>query len=183
MKPCCRGVKDANKTLAEEGAKVKSASKLCLSPAKLKGHYLGRAMGGYVGMFGHSSDPSFYYPIGQEAKGQMSDGTKHDNTLTFKGDNFPPVKYFWSLTMYRLPQRLLVANEDNRYSFSNAIPDLKKAADGSVTFYISAKKPGDNTVNWLPAPEGPFWTVMRTYGPDKEILNGQWQVPPVQIVK
>ena len=37
--------------------------------------------------------------------------------------------------------------------------------------------------NWLPAPEGPFWIVLRTYGPGKAILDKSWKLPPVKQAK
>jgi len=40
----------------------------------------------------------------------------------------------------------------------------------------------DKESNWLPAPEGPFWIVLRTYGPGKAILDKTWQLPPVKQV-
>ena len=35
----------------------------------------------------------------------------------------------------------------------------------------------------LPAPKGPFWAVLRTYGPGKSIENHTWKLPPVKRVK
>jgi hypothetical protein len=56
---------------------------------------------------------------------------------------------------------------------------MKNNEDGSLTIYVSAKSPGkDKENNWLPAPNGPFWTVMRCYGPAPEIINGTYKQPP-----
>jgi hypothetical protein len=61
---------------------------------------------------------------------------------------------------------------------------LQKAADGSITIQFQAKSPGkDDEGNWLPAPEGPFWLVLRTYGPGKTILDKTWKMPPVKRVE
>jgi hypothetical protein len=90
-----------------------------------------------------------------------------------------PVKNFWSFTMYKLPQRWLVDNPIGRYSIGSATPGLKTAADGSITIYMQAKSPGkDKESNWLPAPAGPFWPPLRTYGPGKTLLDGTWKIPP-----
>ena len=44
--------------------------------------------------------------------------------------------------------------------------------------YVSAKSPGkDKESNWLPAPNGTFWTVLRNYGPDDSIINGTYRQP------
>jgi hypothetical protein len=45
------------------------------------------------------------------------------------------------------------------------VPTLTKGADGSLTLYIQNKSPGaDKEANWLPAPNGPIYLVMRLYG-------------------
>ena len=37
---------------------------------------------------------------------------------------------------------------------------------------MQVKSPGkDKESNWLPAPEGLFWPILRTYGPGKTILD------------
>ena len=43
---------------------------------------------------------------------------------------------------------------------------MKKNADGSLTLYIQKDSPGkDKESNWLPAPNGPIYLVMRLYWP------------------
>ncbi len=37
--------------------------------------------------------------------------------------------------------------------------------------------------NWLPAPDGPFYLVMRLYGPMESALEGRWMPPPVRKAK
>jgi hypothetical protein len=62
------------------------------------------------------------------------------------------------------------------------LPQLKKDADGGITLYIQNTSPGkDKASNWLPAPKGPFYMVLRVYWPKEEILNGSWKAP--QIVR
>jgi hypothetical protein len=57
------------------------------------------------------------------------------------------------------------------------------ADDGSISIYVQAKSPGqDKETNWLPAPDGPCWMVLRIYGPGKSILDGTWKVPPVKAL-
>ncbi len=55
--------------------------------------------------------------------------------------------------------------------------------DGSLTLYAGPNSPGaDRESNWLPAPDGPFWLVLRNYGPDQSIIDGTYRVPPVMPV-
>jgi hypothetical protein len=65
------------------------------------------------------------------------------------------------------------------------LPDLKKNADGSLTLYIQNKEPtdADQKANWLPAPDGPIYTVMRLYWPKDDALNGTWTPPAVAKAK
>ena len=60
-------------------------------------------------------------------------------------------------------------------------------ADGSITLYIQNKSPGpDKESNWLPAPDGPIYLVMRLYWPKEappSILpagKGTWQPPGIR---
>jgi len=75
-------------------------------------------------------------------------------------------------------------NPIKRYSIGSSTPGLKTAADGSITIYFQATSPGKGKEsNWLPAPEGPFWPILRTYGPGPPILDGSWKLPPVKQVQ
>jgi Protein of unknown function (DUF1214) len=77
-----------------------------------------------------------------------------DYALHFAKGHEPPVKAFWSLTMYDLPGQFLVKNPINRYLInSQMLPDLKRDADGGLTLYIQNESPGKALEsNWLPAP-------------------------------
>jgi hypothetical protein len=97
----------------------------------------------------------------------------------------PPVKGFWSLTMYD-KDYFFVDNPLNRYTLSER-NELKKNADGSVDLYLQANSPGkDKESNWLPAPEGDFVLMLRMYWPSPTaptILDGSWQIPAVKQVQ
>ena len=146
--------------------------------------YFNRALGVNIGIFGNVKAVSVYFSIPKDGQGELFDGSKHNYSITFAADLIPPAKNFWSWTMYKLPQRWLVDNPINRYAIGSATPGLKKGKDGSITIYFQAKSPGkDKESNWLPAPEGPFWPVLRTYGPGESILDKTWKVPPVNQTK
>jgi hypothetical protein len=102
--------------------------------------------------------------------------------LTFAKGQLPPVEAFWSLIMYGANNEL-VANPINRYELASHNPtDLNYASDGSLTITISNVQPASGTDNWLPAPDGPFRMILRTYVPETPILNGTWQPPDLQLV-
>jgi hypothetical protein len=105
-------------------------------------------------------------------------------TLRFAGGQFPPVNAFWSLTMYDLPNQLLVKNPINRYLINSPmLPSLKRDPDGGLTIYIQNEAPGaDKESNWLPSPKGPFMMAMRYYWPKPELLREQWNSPPLNRI-
>jgi hypothetical protein len=148
----------------------------------LKNDYLARATGTQMGIGANSRDEALYPVLDKDSDGQTLDGSKHDYTLHFAKGQLPPVNAFWSLTMYDLPDQLLVKNPINRYLINSPmLPHLKTDADGGLTIYIQADSPGkQNESNWLPAPKAPFMLTMRYYWPKPELLNDEWKSPPVQ---
>ena len=107
---------------------------------------------------------------------------KHNYVIRFPKGKLPPVKGFWSLTMYD-EQMFFVENPINRYSMSlrtNPTYD----ADGSLAIYIQHESPGqDREANWLPAPKGKFHLMLRLYWPDESapaLIDGSWMVPAVE---
>lgn len=79
----------------------------------------------------------------------------------------PPVHAFWSVTMYELPEMLLVDNPIDRYLLNSPmLPDFVRDDDGGITIYIQHESPGEGLEsNWLPAPAGPFYMAVRLYWP------------------
>ncbi len=137
-----------------------------------------RALGVFVGIFGNSKDISVYYAFQNDVNGHAIDASKSNYTLHFDQGKLPKVKNFWSITMYSLPQRWLVPNKIQRYSIGSASPEMKQNKDGSLTIYMQPENPSkDKEGNWLPSPDGPFWIVLRCYGPDKSIIDGTWPTP------
>ena len=47
-----------------------------------------------------------------------------DYTITFSPDQLPKARFFWSATLYTLPERLLSANEIDRYSIGDRTPGI-----------------------------------------------------------
>ena len=86
--------------------------------------------------------------------------------------------------MYELPASLLYANAINRYLINSPmLPSLKRDGDGGITLYVQNESPGkDKEANWLPAPKGPFFSVLRLYWPKSAALDGTWKAPPLQRV-
>ncbi|MGI9124943.1 MAG: DUF1254 domain-containing protein, partial [Mycobacterium sp.] len=145
---------------------------------QLKGNYLYRMAGAVIGIYANSNEEAMYPVLSTDSDGAALTGT-NKYTLTFPAGQLPPANAFWSVTVYKMPESLLVDNPINRYVINSPmLPDLVKNPDGSLTLYVQNSPPeSDKTANWLPAPTGPFTVFMRVYWPKPEALDGTWQPP------
>jgi len=159
--------------------------------AYYKGNWLLRATAAKAGIYGNDADEAMYPMTKALADGTALDGSKHKYTLTFAKDQYPPVNAFWSVTMYDGKTQLLIKNPIDRYLINSPmLSGMKKNADGSLTLYLQKDSPGkDKEANWLPAPDGPIYLVMRLYWPRPEppsILppgEGTWSPPALVQAK
>lgn len=122
----------------------------------------------------------FYQDL--DATGARLNGAKR-HSVTFSAGQLPPVRGFWSLTMYD-QYHFFVPNEIKRFSIGTKNKELKSNPDGSVTIYVQATAPSDplQRANWLPSPKGEdFSLYLRTYWPDAPITEGTWTPPPVKL--
>jgi hypothetical protein len=149
------------------------------------GDYTLRAAAALAGIYGNDAIEAMYPLAVADSTGAKLDGSKSNYTITFPADAYPPVNAFWSVTMYDGKTQLLIENPINRYLINSPmLPDMKKNADGSLTLYIQNKSPGkDKEANWLPAPDGPIYMVMRLYWPKEDALNGTWKPAPIVRVQ
>jgi hypothetical protein len=150
----------------------------------LENNYLYRMAAAVLGIYGNSEEEALYPIYAVDANGDKLDGSNR-YTMHFASGEGPPVNAFASLTMYKLPESLLVANPIDRYLINSPMfRDLERDADGGVTLYIQHDSPGKGKEsNWLPAPEGPFMMAMRLYWPKQEALDGTWQPPKAEKVQ
>jgi hypothetical protein len=154
------------------------------------GDWLKRAAAAKGGIYGNDAVEAVYPMTKTLPSGEPLDGSKNSYTLTFPAGQFPPVNAFWSVTMYDGKTQLLIENPINRYLINSPmLPGMKTNADGSLTLYIQNKSPGaDRESNWLPAPNGEIYLVMRLYWPKTEapsILppgSGTWKPPAIALV-
>ena len=155
--------------------------------AFFNGNWLMRAAAAKGGIYGNDAVEAVYPMTRDDAEGQPLDGSKHNYTLTFPKDGLPPVNAFWSVTMYDGKTQLLIENPINRYLVNSPmLAGMKTNPDGSLTLYVQKDSPGkDKESNWLPAPDGQIYLVMRLYWPRTEppsILPagaGSWAPPAV----
>lgn len=123
-----------------------------------------------MGLYGNDLAEAWY-------GGFVGDGTGLGQ-LHFPKGQLPPAKFFWSVTLYTLPDRFLYENPLNRYSLGDRTKGLKYDADGALTLYVGHENPGPSKQsNWLPAPAGPYSLVARVYGPSEAAMKGTWKLP------
>jgi hypothetical protein len=186
-------IRDSIEAGIEDGkAKLQAAIDATTSSVNLFGtrEFLGtdyvmrRAVGAAIGICGNSKEEAYYTPYSTDAAKQPLDGSR-SYILHFSKEQVPPVRFFWSMTMYDLPGRLLVSNPIKRYAIGSRTKGLKTNADGSVDIYLQSMSPGaDKESNWLPTPpKGPFYMVLRMYGPQGSLASGSWQPPQPTLSK
>ena len=125
------------------------------------------------------------YPIAKvDSEGKPLSGI-HRYVIHFAKGEQPPVKGFWSLTMYDA-DGFFVPNPLDRQNLSQR-DKFNFYGDGSLDLYIQKDSPGkDKEANWLPSPEGAFGIMLRLYWPNEKapsIIDGSWKPPAVRAVR
>ncbi|MDH3624008.1 MAG: DUF1254 domain-containing protein [Myxococcales bacterium] len=147
------------------------------SPEAMRGRYLARAVAAMIGLYGNDEEEAYYPIANYDASGDSFDGA-HQYVMRFEKSELPRVDGFWSMTMYSLPDQLMVANPINRYSIGDR-SELRYGKDGSLTLYIQNESPGmQKASNWLPAPDHSFSLQFRMYLPKPEALDSPLYLPP-----
>lgn len=140
--------------------------------------YLGRAVIA-TDLLGANVPRIATYPTSySDRRGRPLDG-RHRYTITFPKGHLPPVRAFWSLTMYKRDD-YLYDNAFDRYAVGDRDRGLRRNANGSLTIFVQHTKPRDTKAraNWLPAPAGSFHLILRLYLPKRSALNGTYRIPP-----
>lgn len=141
--------------------------------------YLQRASVAYSGLGANTTEDAVYPTALTDGSGNKLSSDKR-YVMHFAKDQIPPVRGFWSLTMYN-DKQLFAANSINRYAIGDR-DKLTRNSDGSLDLYIQRDPPGAvKETNWLPAPaRGDFTMNLRLYWPKSTVLEGAWSPPPVQ---
>jgi hypothetical protein len=126
------------------------------------------------------NETKYFYQDLDSSGSRLNGGKRY--TVTFAKGGLPPVKGFWSLTLYNA-QHFFEPNAIKRYSVGTKNKDLQTAADGSLTISVQAAEPTDpvERANWLPSPKGKdFSLYVRAYWPDEPVTSGKWTPPAVE---
>ena len=94
----------------------------------------------------------------------------------------PPIKLFWSVTLYDVDTRALILNPQKIADRSSRM-DLRKNTDGSVDIYCGPKAPAGFEKNWIPTVSGKNWfAYFRFYQPTEAYFDRSWPLPDFERV-
>lgn len=139
--------------------------------------YLIRAVVARIGLGANLNADARYINAKIDSRKRLLDGSS-GYVIHFDASEVPPVRAFWSLTVYDQDGYLL--------------PDVSRAAvgsntglhvnrDGSIDIWLQEHPPvlPSRLANWLPVKPGPFELTMRMYWPEEAILDGSWEPPSI----
>jgi hypothetical protein len=142
-------------------------------------NYLLRAAIARFGLGANRAEDAVYPSTSEDSDGRpLQGGTRY--VLHFPPGGLPPVKGFWSLTLYD-SDGFLVANPIDRYCVGSET-GLVPNPDGSTDILLQGTAPAGRQANWLPTPPGRFSLTLRLYWPDASVLDGRYRIPPVEPV-
>lgn len=140
--------------------------------------YRVRAAVAAVGLGANLRADAVYLNANIDGNREPLDGSKRYR-LRFAPGQAPPVRAFWSITLYD-EQGYLIPNPAERHAVKSG-DALTREADGSIVLLLQPDDPGpDHRASWLPTPpQRRFELSLRAYWPDAALLDGAWTPPAV----
>jgi len=139
--------------------------------------YMLRAATALKGIAALSADEAIYATADYDQQGEPLHGS-HMYRIRFVDGGDLPADAFWSISLYG-EDRFFVDNPLGRHALGSR-SKLGQDADGALTIYVSHREPPGPSANWLPAPDAPFYLILRLYHPQKRLLRGSYQFPAVE---
>ena len=142
--------------------------------------YLMRTGTARSNMFDNRPAETQYFYTDNDSEGVQLRGSSR-YAVSFEAGQLPPVRGFWSLTLYD-EHHLFALNDLGRYSLGSKNKDLVVGDDGSLTLFAGAPITDGPEPNWLPAPDGEFSLYIRCYWGEAAVLDGSWTPPTVERI-
>jgi hypothetical protein len=137
-----------------------------------------RAYLAIVGLHGNLPKDVVHEMTGTDVTERPLDGSRRYVLHFGKGEE-PPVKAFWSVTMYD-SNHFLAPNAIHRYEISPKRAPVTYNSDGSLDIFVQHEPiTGPKESNWLPAPTGHFYLMLRMHSPRDTVIGGGWKAPGV----
>ena len=140
-------------------------------------HFLIRARTAYLGLGALATTEAIYSASHYDTDLEPLNGQQR-YVMRFEAGDLPPADAFWSVTLYD-SDRFLYPNDIRRHAIGDRTPDLQFGADGSLEIGIGHERPDNSTANWLPAPSGRFYLILRMYYPRDGVQS--WRIPALQV--
>jgi len=143
-----------------------------------RGSWFYEAIGNSAGMQGRILGfGQVYLETSKDSTGNWLDGGK---TYRLRVEPNPPVKQFWSVTLYDNLTRGPVITDAGSSDLSSRKPDLVTNADGSVDVYFGPSRP-DGAANFIKTNAGQGWfPYFRFYGPTEAYFDKSWQLNDIE---
>jgi len=146
-----------------------------------RGSWFYEAIGESAGMQGRILGfGQVYLETSKDKNGNWLDGGK---SYRMRVAANPPVRQFWSITLYDNTTRYPVITDQGASDLSSRKPDLVKNADGSVDVYFGPKKPS-GAANWIKTNAGRGWfPYFRFYAPSETYFDKSWQLNDIELIR
>jgi hypothetical protein len=127
----------------------------------------------------HPGPSSAYLGAYKDKAGKWLDG---GTSYRLRVPPNPPIRMFWSVTVYDVDTRALILN-DQKIADRSSRMDLRKNDDGSVDIYCGPKAPAGFEKNWIPTVSGKNWfAYFRFYEPTSAYFDRSWPLPDFEPV-
>ena len=138
------------------------------------------AIGMSVGMQGRTLGAGqVYIEVSKDKNGNWLSGSKF---YKLHVDSNPPVKQFWSITLYDNVSRGPLITSQGLADLSSRKPDLITNPDGSVDLYFGPTRPA-NATNWIQTNPGKgYFHYFRFYGPLQAYFDKTWQLNDIEPI-
>ena len=146
-----------------------------------RGSWFYEAIGNSVGMQGRILGfGQVYLETSKDSAGNWLDGGK---TYRMRVEPNPPVRQFWSVTLYDNLTRGPVITAAGSADLSSRKPDLVTNADGSVDVYFGPTRP-EGATNFIETNPGQGWfPYFRFYGPTEAYFDKTWQLNDIEELR
>jgi len=94
----------------------------------------------------------------------------------------PPIRLFWSVTVYDVDTRALILNDQKTADRSSRM-ELRTNEDGSADIYCGPEAPRGFEKNWIPTVPGKNWfAYFRFYQPTEAYFDRSWPLPDFEPI-
>jgi len=138
--------------------------------------YMLRAATAWKGIGALAADEAIYAAADYDQHGELLDAYR----IRFEDGGALPADAFGSITLYG-QDRFLAANPLGRHALGSR-SGMVLEADGSLVLHVGQRRAEVPQANWLPAPDAPFYLVLRIYHPQQRLLEGKYNFPAVERV-